>query len=166
MREGGCKRMEDGMNGNVVREIKCVCVWINVAPGDSGLWVAMTFALPGVEEREAYSDRVCEQLSHLLQATGYVAGLSKLTVRSALPPSLSPTLSPALPPSLSVFTASLPFSSSLPFSLLFAWPAYCLSHILCHPLYFMQSACSPLSPSSSLCTCLFLSSAYILEGAR
>lgn len=38
----------------------------------------MTFALPGVEEHEADSDRLCEQLSHLLQAMGYVAGLSKL----------------------------------------------------------------------------------------
>lgn len=34
----------------------CVCVWINVALGDFSLWVAMTFALPGVEEREADSD--------------------------------------------------------------------------------------------------------------
>lgn len=51
----------------------------------------MTFALPGVEEREADSDGVCEQLSHLLQAMGYVAGLSKLTVCNALPPSLPPS---------------------------------------------------------------------------
>lgn len=39
----------------------------------------MTFALPGVEEREADSDGVCEHLSHLLQATS-CAGFSVQTV--------------------------------------------------------------------------------------
>lgn len=63
----------------------------------------MTFALPGVKEREADSDGVCEQLSHLRQAMGYVAGLSKLTVRNALPPSLPP----------SRWLCRLPFLSSL-----------------------------------------------------
>ncbi len=65
----------------------------------------MTFALPGVEEREADSDGVCEQLSHLLQAMGYVAGLSKLTVCNAFPPSLPSSHPPSfstvnLPPDL------------------------------------------------------------------
>lgn len=73
----------------------------------------MTFALPGVEEHEADSDGVCEQLSHLLQATGYVAALSKLTVCNALPPTC--------PPSCLLFY--LPFLSSL-----------------CHPPFFFHAS--------------------------
>lgn len=38
----------------------------------------MTFALPGVEEHEADSDRLCEQLTHLFQAEDCVAGWAKL----------------------------------------------------------------------------------------
>lgn len=44
---------------------------VNLALGDFSYWVTMTLALPGVEEREADSNGVCERLSHLLQATSY-----------------------------------------------------------------------------------------------
>lgn len=46
----------------------------------------MTFALPGVEEREVDSDGPCEQLSHLLQAVHDAARLSMLTVCNLLLP--------------------------------------------------------------------------------
>lgn len=88
-----------------------VYLWINVALGDFSLRVAMTFALPGVEEREADSDGVCEQLSHLLQAMGYVAGSSKLTVCNALPPSLHASR----PPSFLSLTYHPPFFFYAPF---------------------------------------------------
>lgn len=119
----------------------------------------MTFALPGVEEREADSDGVCEQLSHLLQATGYVEGLSKLTVCNALPPSL--------PPSLSVVT--LPPSLSLPRSLssLLSWPTDCLSHILSDPLCFMlPQPAAYLYLSPSLCPSLLFFQCGRLRGVH
>lgn len=105
----------------------------------------MTFALPGVEEREADSDGVCEQLSHLLQAMGYVAGLSKLTVCNALPPSCRLSHLPTLPPPL-----FLPHSFSLYF---FSWPTDCFSHILSAPLCFMLPQ-STVYLSPTLCPSL------------
>lgn len=45
-----------------------------VIGGEAGLGSAVTFTLAGVVEREADSDRLCEHLSHLLQAVGRVAG--------------------------------------------------------------------------------------------
>lgn len=102
----------------------------------------MTFALPGVEEREPDSDGVCEQLSHLLQTTGYVAGLSKLTLCNALPPSLPPSFSfatlppsPFLPRPLSLYffpdplTVSSTSSLTLSASCYLSQPA-CLNHLL------------------------------------
>lgn len=68
----------DKMEENVFSEMKCLCVGvrINLAQGDFSLRVAMTFALLGVEEREADCDGVCEHLSHLLQAMSCVAETS------------------------------------------------------------------------------------------
>lgn len=122
----------------------------------------MTFALPGVEEHEADSDGVCEQLSHLLQATGYVAALSKLTVCNTLPPSC--------PPFCLLF--QLPFLSSLCHPPLFFhassratffWPSDCLSYILSDQFCFILSqptAAFIFRPPSALgsffavCVCL------------
>lgn len=141
-----------------------VYVWINLAPGDFSLWVAMTFALPGVEEREADSDGVCEQLSHLLQAMGYVAGLSKLTVCNAPLPSLPASH----PPSLSVINLPPPPSSfTLPSLLLFSWPNDCLGPILSDPLCFMLPQPTVyLYLSPSLCPSLLFSNEEVLEGSR
>lgn len=115
----------------------------------------MTFALPGVEEREADSDGVSEQLSHLLQAMGYVAGLSKLTVCNVLPLPLSHPLTDSPTFFFCRHSASLPFSSTLPFSLLFSWPTDCLSRILSDPLCFtLPQPAAYLYLSPSLCPSL------------
>lgn len=69
----------------------------------------MTFALPGVEEREAGSDGGCEQLSHLLQAMGYVAGLSKLTMCNLSLPFSHPRTASLTPPFSVVTLPTSPF---------------------------------------------------------
>lgn len=101
----------------------CVCVYVNKCGlrSDFSLWAAMTFALPGVEEHEADSDRLCEQLSHFTPGHGLCGWFVKawLYVMFCLP--LSHPLA----------------SSTLPFSLLFSWPNDCRSHIPSDPLCFM-----------------------------
>lgn len=69
----------------------------------------MTFALPGVEEHEAESDRLCEHLSLRLQATGPCGWFVKapLYVMFSLP------------------LCHPPASFTLPFSPLSSWPADC-----------------------------------------
>lgn len=81
-----------------------------MAWGDGfSLWAAMTFALPGVEEHEAESDRLCEHLSLWLQATGLCGWFVKAPLYVMFPLSLSHP----------------PASFTLPFSPLSSWPADC-----------------------------------------
>lgn len=118
----------------------CVSLWINMAWGDDfSLWAAMTFALPGVEEHEAESDRLWEHLSLWLQATGICGCFVKappLYVMFFSPPRLLHT----------------PFLSTL---FLASWLSH--SHILPSLLCFMLPQPTVyLYLFPSLCTSLLL----------
>lgn len=124
----------------------------------------MTFALPGVEEREADSDGVCEQLSHLLQAMGYVAGSSKLTICNAPPPSLPASLPPSfsvinLPPSL-LLSRSLSFYFSLGPMTALAPSSLTLSALCYLSQLFTFIFFPPSAPAS------FFFSEEVLKGSR
>lgn len=114
----------------------------------------MTFALPGVEEREVDSDGPCEQLSHLLQAVDDAARSSMLTVCNLL-----------LLSHLLVFPSILPFLVFLPLLLVpFLHPfLFCVSSLtasatssLTHALsatahlFFLSSIPPPLC----VCVCV------------